>query len=359
MKPTKNSIRFVFIAILFLIIIPAGCQKDAQSVTDQPLARSELLLGTVCKITIYDKPTDKAFTAAFERIARIEAEMTLHSADSEIAHVNAKAGLAPVAVSDDTFAVIKEALRIAALSSGAFDPTIGPLVQAWDIGGDNPRKPAQEEIDRLVGLIDWRLVVLDERAKTVYLPKKGMVLDLGGIAKGYAADEVAEVLADHGVKRAIINLGGNVLTVGQKADGSPWRIGIQNPDEERGGSALILQIDATSLVTSGPYERYFDLDGVRYHHILNPRSGYPVESDFTSVSIVMDSSFTADALSTAVYSLGLERGMALIESLEGVEAIFLTNDHRILYTTGFANRTIPFEISNESYALAEGYRLPK
>ena len=354
MKQAKNSIRFFSIGcMLVLLFFIVSCNKDSSSTDIEPQSRSELMLGTVCKITIYDHPSDDAFKAAFARIAQIEERMSLHIATSEVAQIQMNAGVKPVIVSSDTYKVVDEALRIAALSGGAFDPTIGPLVQAWDIGGNNPRRPSQEEIDSLLPLVGYDRVLLNEADSSVYLIDTGMVLDLGGIAKGYAADEAARVLAGYGVKSAIVNLGGNVLTMGSKPDGSAWRIGIQNPGEGRGAYALILSITGTSLVTSGPYERYLELDGVVYHHILNTTTGYPVQSDFDSVSIITPNSFIADALSTTVYSLGFEKGMALVDSLENVEAVFISKEKEIFFSEGIKAGKVAYTISNGDFSLGE------
>lgn len=352
MKRVIVSILFLYIGCIFLMLSTVSCSRETP-VDTAPQTRSELLLGTVCKITVYDHPSDEAFEAAFAKISEIEAHMSLHIETSEISRINQQAGLNPVSVSADTFTVIQKALDTGVLSDGAFDPTIGPLVQAWDIGGDNPRKPPQTEIDSLLPLVDYHQVVLDAQALTVYLTQPGMVLDLGGIAKGYAADKVAEVLRAHGVQSAIINLGGNVLTVGNKPDGSLWRIGIQNPSDERGGHAVVVSLPALSLVTSGPYERYMEFEGVVYHHILDAATGYPVQSEFDSVSILTAESFLADALSTSVYSLGLQKGMALVDSLEGVEAIFIGKDKSIRVSKGIKAGNLAFEISNKDFFLVE------
>lgn len=342
----RTSIPVLFLAALLFI---TSCSKR----TVEPQAQSELLLGTISRITIYDKPSEAAFKESFARLSEIEKKMTIHSDTSEIAQINRMAGLQPVKVSEDTFEVIRLALEIAEKSGGAFDPTIGPIVQAWDIAGDHPRRPSDEEIQRLLPLVDWHQVELDEANHTVFLKQKGMVLDLGGIAKGYAADEVAKVLKRHGVKQAIINLGGNVLVMGRKPDGTLWRIGVQDPEEDRGAYVLIVLLDDSSLVTSGPYERYLELDGVIYHHILDSTTGYPVVSDFTSVSIITRSSFLADALSTSVYALGYEKGLELVESFDDVEAIFFTEDHTILVSDGVREGTVQFSITNEKYSLEE------
>lgn len=337
----KTKLRNTFFIILLMLVLFTSCTKTE----DTPQSQSFLMLGTVCRITIYDKPTEQAFSAAFSRIREIEQRMSLYSSTSEIANINAKAGIEPVQVGNDTFAVIQKALELATLSEGAFDITIGPLVKAWDIGGDNPRKPSDEEIASLLPLIGYSMVELDEAAKTVYLPKKGMALDLGGIAKGYAADEAARILRSHGVERAIINLGGNILTLGKKQDGSLWRIGIQDPESSRGEYAMIVQLEDTSLVTSGPYERFLLLEGELYHHILDTKTGYPVETDFSSASIITKNSLLADALSTSVYALGLEKGLALLNELDGVEGIFFTEDKQVIHS----NARHPYTITKAEY----------
>jgi thiamine biosynthesis lipoprotein len=332
--------RSLYSILLFLVLF-TSCSKSE----DQPQSQSFIMLGTVCRITIYDKPTEEAFSAAFSRIREIEQKMSLHSETSEIAKINAASGREAVQVSEETFRVIDKALQIAHLSEGAFDITIGPLVKAWGIGGDDARRPSDEELALLLPLIDYTMVELDHQARTVYLPKTGMALDLGGIAKGYAADEAARVLRSFGIERGIINLGGNVLTMGTKQDGSLWRIGIQDPESSRGEYAMIVQLDDTSLVTSGPYERFLLLDGEFYHHILDTKTGLPIDSDFTSVSIITKNSMLADALSTSVYALGLDKGMKLLNELDEVEGLFFTEAKQVL----FSNKRHPYRITNTEY----------
>ncbi|AEV28795.1 membrane-associated lipoprotein involved in thiamine biosynthesis [Sphaerochaeta pleomorpha str. Grapes] len=351
MKNNKTKLLPTILAIgcLSFLLLLASCTKKPV----EPQAKSLLLLGTVCKVTIYDNPSEEAFAAAFARISEIEAKMSLHKVTSELEAINAKAGKGLQEVSQDTYAVVEEALAISQLSGGAFDPTVGPLVEAWDIGGDNPRKPPQDEIDSLLPLIGYERVLMDSATHSIGLADKNMVLDLGGIAKGYAADEVAKVLSKYNVKSAIVNLGGNVLTMGSKPDGTPWKIGIQDPDQDRGGYVMILSLVDQSLVTSGPYERFFEQDGKVYHHILDTKTGYPVESEFTSVSIITPRSFLADALSTSVYALGYEKGMAMIDAIPEVEAVFFTKDKKILLSQGIKEGKIPYSITNGEYTLSD------
>ncbi len=350
MKQRRKAIQFFFIVIVFSTLALFSCTKRE---IKEPVSQSELLLGTVSRITLYDKQDEDIFKKGFERIQEIEERMDFHTTTSEIARINERGYSEPVKVSADTFLVVERALEMARLSGGAFDPTVGPLVEAWGIGGDNPRRPPQEEIDHLLQLIDYSKVTLNPDELTIGLLKEGMQLDLGGIAKGYAADEVAKVLKESGVNSAIINLGGNVLTVGEKPDGTHWRIGIQNPHTERGGHAMIVNVDEKTVVTSGPYERYAELDGVIYHHILDTQSGYPVESDLLSVTIITEESLYADALSTTLYSLGLKEGLALIDSLDNVEAIFIDTNNTIYLSKGFEEGLYPYSVTDPQFKIGK------
>lgn len=351
MKYTRYPALFRSLVIITFCVLAGSCARSSKSTEVQPQSRSELLLGTVCQITIYDYPSEEAFAEVFDRIADIEKKMSLHTDASEIAQINKHAGKEAVVVSCDTFSVIAEGLKVSRLSGGAFDMTVGPLVEAWGIGSEHPRLPPPEEIDALLPLVGYQDVLIDEGRMAVKLAEEGMMLDLGGIAKGYAADEAAKILTSHGVHKAIVNLGGNILTLGSRPDANPWRIGIQNPEAARGEYVMVVQLTDSSLVTSGPYERNFVLDGKVYHHILDTKSGYPVDTDMTSVSIIGKPSIIADALSTAVFSLGLSDGMALIESIDGMEAIFITAEKEIFLSSGLQNGNIPYALSDEEFHL--------
>jgi FAD:protein FMN transferase len=350
----NKSIKKALIILLFLLYISnlfASGNKDEPTSISNPENRSELLLGTVCKIAIYDNPTEIAFDASFRRIDEIEQQMSLTISDSDLSKINNYTGITGISVPDDTFNVIKKAIEIANISGGAFDPSIGPLVSAWGIGTDNARVPSQDEILQLLPLISYKDIKLDSKTSRVLLEKKGMILDLGGIAKGFAADEVREVLLNQGIKSAIINLGGNILTVGKKPDGSLWRIGIQDPAEDRGAFVMILSIEDTAIVTSGPYERFFTVGDTTYHHIIDTKTGYPVRSDLESISIISGNSFIADALSTAVYSLGLEAGMKLIEKMDSIEAVAITYNQQIILSSGFLSGKIQYELTDKDFSI--------
>ena len=257
---------------------------------------------------------------------------------SGVVAINRQAGIEPVKVRPDLIEVLEKALYYAGLSGGAFDPTIGPLVKLWGIGTDSQRIPDDDEIAAALALIDWRDLIIDREEGTAFLQREGMALDLGAIAKGYAADEAVRIAREGRVKRAVFDFGGNIAVLGWREEKGkeslPWRIGMQNPLNERGTYFGVLPVHDTSVVTSGVYERYFELDGKRYHHLLSTVNGYPVDNGLLSVTVVADSSTDADAFSTTVFALGFERGKALIDSIAGVEAIFIFDDNSMQITDG-------------------------
>jgi len=249
-------------------------------------------------------------------------------------------------VHESTINVIERSVYFAKLSGGAFNPTVGPLVSLWGIGTDNQRKPSQEEINNTLPLVNWRNIELDAETNSVYLTQRGMALDLGAIAKGYAADEAALTARKAGIKRALIDLGGNIITIGEKKDKTPWRVGIQNPFEERNEIIGFIETKEKTIVTSGIYERFFIEDSELYHHIFSPFSGYPVKNGLVSVVIITDVSMDADAYSTVIFVLGYEKGRALAETMPNIEVIFIFEDKSIIATSG-----VNFTITDKTFNL--------
>ncbi len=325
---------------LAVCLLAAPVPVAARGTAEQPRSRTEVgLLGTSCTITIYGGYSEAALDASFARIAQIEQRMTVNREDSEVVRVNREAGKRPVQVSADTFAVISRGLEISRAGNGAFDITVGPLVKLWGIGTAAARVPSAAEIRRALALVDWRGVTLSQADSSVFLERKGMALDLGAIAKGYAADDAVRILREHGVNSALVDLGGNVLTLGAKPDRSPWKIGVQNPEEPRGTHIGIVDVGETAVVTSGSYERFFEAGGRRYHHLLDTTTGAPVDNGLTAVMIISASSTTADGWSTLAFALGLERGRAMVEGSKGeVEALFITKARDVFVTPGLRKR---------------------
>ncbi|MDR2110112.1 MAG: FAD:protein FMN transferase [Spirochaetaceae bacterium] len=327
-----------FLAIWVML---AGCARP-------PEARPEFVFGTICTVQLYQYGSSALYGEIFSRLREIEGCLSASLPDSDVSAVNRQAGKAPVKVRPELITVLGAALCYAELSGGAFDPTVGPLVKLWAIGSEDARVPGEDEIAAALSLVNWRDIIINREEGTVFLRRPGMGIDLGAIAKGYAADEAARIIRAAGVPRAVIDLGGNIFAHGEKRDGDPWRIGIQDPLEERGASIGLLEVRNKTVVTSGVYERFLEAGGKRYHHILSTRDGYPVDQGLLSVTIMADRSMDADALSTAAFALGYEEGKALVESA-GAGAIFVFDDSRLRA----AGEILPMFILNSGTA----YRL--
>jgi len=323
--------------LLILIILFASCSQHESS-------RVDLALGTVCSITLFENGKDSIYDEIFLRIREIENLMSVNIPVSDISRINENAGIAPVIVHKDTFKVIKRALFFAQASGGAFDPSVGPLVNLWNISGDNPTVPSPKEINETLALINWRFVLLDDNEQSVFLTHSGMALDLGAIAKGFAADEAAKIIKKEKIARAKIDLGGNIIMLGERKDKRLWRVGIQNPGASRGSIIGVLQVPEKTIVTSGVYERYFEENGVHYHHLFSPFLGYPAQNGLLSVTVVTDVSMDGDALSTTVFVLGYEKGSDLLRSFPGAHGIFVFDDNSVRITDG-----IDFSITDKTY----------
>lgn len=250
---------------------------------------------------------------------------------SEISKINASAGN-PVKVSEETLELISRGIDYCELSGGKFDITIAPLSDLWNFT-DNPNGnlPEQSAIEEARSHVGYKTIQVDKDSCTVTLNDPQAKIDLGGIAKGYIADRLKAYLKSEGVEHALINLGGNVLALGTAYDGTPFRIGIQKPFDEKNSTIDILEIEDRSVVSSGIYQRYFEKDGTIYHHILNPETGYPYSNNLLQATIISDRSMDGDALSTCCFALGLNDGSTLIESLDHVQAIFVTEDYQLHY----------------------------
>lgn len=257
-------------------------------------------------------------------------------AESDIAAVNRNAGTAPVVVKDDVYRIVATALNWSEQTGGAFNILIGAAMDLWGFGSKQPRVPETGELAAILPLTDYHQVQMDDAKSTVFLPRQGMVIDLGGIAKGYATDKAVSVLRELGIRDALINAGGNVYALGNRADGTTWKVGIQDPRNPQGIKA-VLQAGDAALVSSGDYQRYFEVAGIRYHHILDPATGSPARAS-AGTTIIMDSATVADVLSTALFVMGPARGIAFAEQLPQVKAaLILTEDGGMFGTSNFGS----------------------
>jgi FAD:protein FMN transferase len=303
------------------------------------IERTEFAMDTVVEATVFatrKKQGEQAIAAVFDEISRLEAILARTKAGSDLERINSAAGKQPVTVSAPTFEVIQLGLDVGGRTDGAFDITIAPLIELWGFGTGETRVPTTEQLAHALNLVDFRNVSTYAEERQVYLQEADMRLDLGGIAKGFIVDKAVERLRAEGIISASVDAGGDIRVIGNKMDGTPWRIGIRDPRDRRRLVAVI-PLTNRAIVTSGDYERLFFHEGERYHHILNPGTGMPARG-VISVTIVANDAFTADALSTAVFVMGLEQGMAFVEKLPDIEAVIITEDEQIHLSSGLEGK---------------------
>jgi len=258
--------------------------------------------------------------------------MTVYRDDSPVSEVNARAGHGGVEVPEELLKLVVEAKQISAQTDGKFDISFGALGGLWRYKAEKPTLPDPSLIEARLPLVDYRAILVDREKKTIALAKPGMAIGLGAIAKGYAVDRVAHILRSHGEDNFIINGGGDLFISGRKGD-RPWKVGIQNPRDRASYFARFPVTRPGAVVTSGDYEKFFELDGKRYHHILDPDTGYPARGT-VSVTILADSAARADALATGVFILGPEKGMELIEADDTLEGVIVTDELIPLVSSG-------------------------
>ncbi len=316
---------------LALVLILACALNLAGCAAAQPKKQTAVgfYLDTVITLTAYvDDAT--VLDDALAECGRYERLLSRTVEGSDVWRIN-HAGGQPVEVSDETLEILDVARQVSERSGGMFDVTIAPVSTMWDFTSGAAVVPDADAITEAASLVDYTKIKTDEGLVT--LPE-GMMIDLGGIAKGYIADAVKGYLEGRGVKSAVLSFGGNIVTIGLKPDGSPWKVGIQDIDKPTGEYMLVSLNYGGSTVTSGIYERGFESGGVYYHHILDPNTGWPVQNELASVTIFSDSSMWGDALATAAFSLGTEAGTRLIEGIDGVEAVFIARDRSVSATSG-------------------------
>lgn len=334
----KKKCICITLCMILTIGLLSGCSNPNAKVS-----KSGFYFDTIIKVTLYGTNSEEPIDGCFALAQKYE-DMFSNTIDtSDVSLINKNAG-SYVTVSDETLELIRDGLHYCELSDGAFDITIGNLSDMWNFSeiaenlqsDDNETDasvlPSDTDIASVVSHINYKNIQID--GNQVMLTDPDCKLDLGGIAKGYIADRMRDYLNEQGYHSGFINLGGNVLTIGGKANSEKYKIGIQKPFDETGNSIGVVQVTDKSIVSSGVYERYYKVDGKLYHHILNPKTGYPYENNLYEVTIISDKSVDGDGLSTTCFALGLEKGMELIESIPNTEAIFITDDYQTHSTSG-------------------------
>lgn len=319
--------KYISIALAILLMLSAACTRP------RTVQRSESLMGTTVTITVV-APSKAAGEAAIEagmaEIRRLDAMMSLYKDSSEISRVNSAAGKGPAKVSPEMIEVTEHALQVSKISGGVFDVTVGPLVVLWQMRLKEGTVPTEREIAGVRRLVDYRNVVVDRKASTIFLRKDGMIMDLGGM-KGYIADRAADVMKRLGIGNALIAVAGDIWALGTREDGKPWRIGVQHP-RDKDKTLAVLELRDRYVCTSGDYERYVIRERKRYHHIIDPRSGKP-STGVISVTLIGDRGSFIDPLAKVPFILGVNKGMELIRKL-GVEALIVDEQGTVTSTEG-------------------------
>lgn len=288
-------------------------------------------MDTIMTFVILDEDGEELLIDAEQEIRRLEKLLSVTMEESELARLNQAAGQKAVSISADTKALLTLGKAYYESTNGAFDIALSPVTKAWGFTEEEHHVPTQAELDALLPLTDPADILLE--GDTAYLQQEGMAVDLGGIAKGYASDCVAQLLREKGVERAILSLGGNVYGIGTKPGGEKWEVALANPLDANDYCGLISIADQ-AVVTSGGYQRYFEENGKTYHHIIDPQTGYPAENELLSVTILCENGAKADVLSTALFVMGLEDALAYWQEQEDFEAIFITRDGEVIATEG-------------------------
>lgn len=306
---------------------PSNNEEQTAKSEEASATRDIFAMDTYMSITAYGEKSDEAVDAAETEIKRLDELLSTGSDDSEVTKINKEGG---GKLSEDTSYLIKRALDIYQDTDGVFDITIYPVMKAWGFAGDTFVVPDKNTLKQALSLVDAAKLSYDEKNSNLSFGKEGMEIDLGGIAKGYTSDRVIDILKSYGIEHAMINLGGNVDLLGKKIDGSEWRIAVQDPESEDDYIG-ILTVSDKSVITSGGYERYFEEDGVRYHHIIDPSTGYPANHGLTSVTIVSSDGTLADALSTSLFVMGKDKAIEYWQSHSEQFDTILIDDEGVVY----------------------------
>jgi thiamine biosynthesis lipoprotein len=324
--------------LMLLCSALSGCVGVSPGHESAVVTRVQMQMGTLVRITAAaqsESVAQGAVTAGFIEIRRLEDLLSTWISTSELSQVNASAGVKPVHVSTETLTVVQRAMQAAEMTDGGFNIAIGPAVEAWSVT-DGQRIPEESELEALRPLVDLQKVHVDVREQMIYLGKAGMRIDVGGIGKGYAADQAVDALQRAGAIAGVVALSGDIKTFGRLPGGRKFPVGIQHPRKD--GSVLAwIDLQDEAISTAGDYERFFEREGVRYHHILDPRTLQPARS-CQSVTVIAREGVWADGLDTGIFVMGPERGMELVEQLPDVEAIIVDQDGHMLVSSGLRQR---------------------
>lgn len=347
--------RFLYALIICVLSILSciSCENNKNTFYE----KSNIVMNTAVTLSAYGENSKEAVEESFKRLDEIDKMANTNINTSDVYKINSSSGKTYVKVHPEILKMIKASIKYSKLSDGAFDITTGPIINLWGIGTDNERLPSDEEIKAKLPLVGYEKISINDDESSIMLKEHGMAIDLGGVAKGFAADEVVQIYKKYNIEKGLINLGSSsIYALGKNKDNKEWSVGIKHPRSEDSNEYLgVVKISNESLSTSGDYERYFIKDGNRYHHIIDPKTGYPVDNGVISDTIIIngetaDNGMLSDILTTTVFALGSEKGIKLINSLPQVSGEITTSDYKVYISQDFKDRITnlnkDFKISN-------------
>ncbi|XOQ48790.1 MAG: FAD:protein FMN transferase [Eubacteriales bacterium] len=348
MYKEKKLAYLLFSVLIAVIAVLAGILIKSNQ-KPQSFECTNYAMGTYVQQTVYGKNGQQAAKAAAQKIGELENLISWRHSDSDVTKLNQASGSDWVSIDPKTAEILQKSLDVADKSYGAFDPTILPVSSLWDFGGENQHLPSKEEIQKYLKYVNYQELRVDTQESTASLKRHYMAVDLGAVGKGAACDEAVAAYKQAGAESGIIAVGGSVGVFGTKKDGTPWNIAVRDPHSSETQSTSLGAIDLRSgyVSTSGTYEKHFTKDGVTYHHLLNPKTGYPENNGLVSVTVVCDNGALSDALSTACFVLGREKGAELLKEFNA-GGIFITTDNKIYLTKNMENT---FTLSDRKYSL--------
>lgn len=331
-----SLVTLAVVALLAFAVFRAGSRRET--------ARVDFIMDTVVELRLFGRDAETAADEIMEALRETERRTSLFDSGSEISRLNAAAGKNPVPLSDETFRLLETALEFCAESGGRFDITIAPVKLLWDFGGDGT-VPDPEKLSAAASLVDFRDLLLDPAEQTAMLRRDGQAVDLGGVAKGAADRAIREIAEKYSVKSGYVSIGGTIVVIGKKPDGSDFRFGVRDPEGAAQDIIGTVRLPGRTIATSGGYERYFERDGTRYHHILDPETGLPAESDLLSATVIAECGARADYLSTFLFIAGLENALPYLED-DSIGVILVTRDGTVYSSENLARSFIPEETEN-------------
>lgn len=351
MDKSKKIASGLMVVLLLIVAALVFLWNQTRVLQEEPFTSTSFAMGTYVQQTVYGESGEQAAQEANSAVQELENRISWRVESSDVARLNAAAGTDWIDIAPETAVILQDALDVAERSNGAFDPTILPISSLWDFGGENQHFPGDTELQRFLPFVDYRNVRVDAEQSKASIKIRGAAIDLGAIGKGAACDQMVRAYQEAGAKAGVAAVGGSIGLYGEKPGGNAWRLAIRAPDSsaEQAVEMGTLDLKEGFVSTSGSYEKTFEEDGRTYHHLLDPKTGYPADNGLVSVTVVYQNGAMSDALSTAAFVLGLEQGRALLEEY-GAGGVFIDRDHRVTVTEDLK---YAFRMGSDAYTLAE------